>query len=241
MYKTLRYWMNFAKFYIYISVNLKAFKKAKKNNDREEFTKLFKKSYDLFADVFCKSVNIDFDITGQEKVDLDETYLIVANHLGLADIATVIKAFPKITSFVSKIELSNVMAFSEWMRVAGSIFINRDDARASIIELNKGIEGLKSGISMCVFPEGKRNDTGQIEEFKKGSFKLALKSGVKILPMVLYGTRDVYENNNNRIRDGKIKVRILDPIDLKTLSSEEIKNLHVIVHDRMNDVYKQLK
>ncbi len=59
--------------------------------------------------------------------------------------------------------------------------------------------------------------------------------------MVLYGTREIYEDNNNMIRDGNVKVRILDPIDIHSLDSDELRNLHVIVRDRMNEVYKQLK
>ena len=127
------------------------------------------------------------------------------------------------------------------MRTAGSIFIDRNNNRSSIIELNRGIEVLKSGTSMCVFPEGKRNNTGRIEEFKKVVLNLLFKSGVKILPMVLYGTREIYEDNNNMIRDGNVKVRILDPIDIHSLDSDELRNLHVIVRDRMNEVYKRLK
>jgi len=241
LYKTLFYWTAYVKYYIFMTLNLRSFKKSKKYNDSEKFTKLFTKSCKLFSEIFYKSAKIDFDIIGQDKINLNETYLVVSNHLGIADIATVIKSFPKPICFVSKIELSRVPIFSEWLRTAGSIFIDRNNNRSSIIELNRGIEVLKSGTSMCVFPEGKRNNTGRIEEFKKGSFKLAFKSGVKILPMVLYGTREIYEDNNNMIRDGNVKVRILDPIDIHSLDSDELRNLHVIVRDRMNEVYKQLK
>lgn len=241
MYKTLFYWIRYAKCYIFMALNLKSFKKSKECNDREKFNKLFIKSSNLVSEIFYKSAKIDLDIIGQDKVNLDETYLIISNHLGIVDITTVMKSFPNFVTFVSKVELSKLPIFTEWLRTAGCIFIDRNDTRSSIIELNKGIEVLKSGISMCVFPEGKRNNTGQIEEFKKGSFKLALKSGVKILPMVLHGTRGIYEDNNNRIGDGKVKVRILDPIDIHSLNSDELKNLHVIVRERMNEVYKQLK
>lgn len=235
------YWSRMAKLILYMASNLKSLKKAKESGNTKRFEKLFMKSCELYADAIFKSAKIDFEVIGQDKVNADDTYLIVANHSGMVDIASVTRAFPKCTCFVSKIELSNVIVFSEWMRTMGSIFIDRNDSRASIVEMNKAIESLKNGMSMCVFPEGTRNNTGQIEEFKKGSFKLAFKSGVKILPMVLWGTRSVYEDNNNKLRDGSIKVKILDPIDVSILTSYDMKNLHNIVRDKMNEVYKNFK
>lgn len=227
------------RFFIYISLNLKKFKKAKENCDKDKFYSLFNKAQKLFIDVVFKSAKIDFEVIGQDKVKKEDTYLVIANHSSIMDIVTIYNAFPKYLCFVSKIELSNVIVFSEWMRVMGSVFIDRNDSRSSIKEFAKATETLKKGMSMCIFPEGTRNDTGSIEEFKKGSFKLALKSGVKILPLVLHGTRSIYENNGNKLGDGKIKATFLDPIDISSLDSDEVKNIHNIVRDKMNEVYKK--
>lgn len=239
MFKTLIYWILMAKFFLYMFFNLNRLKEAKKNNDFDKFEKLAYTSYKFYCDAIFKSSSSKFEVIGDEKIDLNETYLVVSNHLSIVDIASVIRAFPKNVVFVSKKELSNVVVFSEWMRVLGCIFMDRQNARASIEELNKGIEVLKNGTSMCVFPEGTRSTTGEIGEFKKGSFKLALKSGAKILPMVLVGTRSVYEDNQNKIGKGDIKVIFLDPIDINKLSSDEVKDIHNIVRNKINDSYKK--
>lgn len=228
------------RFFLYIAINLKSFRKAKEEGDKDKFYKLFKKAQNLYVGAVFNSAKIDFEVVGQNKVNSQDTYLVVANHSSIVDIVTIYKAFPKYLCFVSKIELSNVIVFSEWMRIMGSIFIDRNDSRASILEFNKAINTLKSGMSMCIFPEGTRNDTGQIEEFKKGSFKLALKSNVKILPLVLHGTRSVYEGNGNKLGDGAIKAVFLDPIDINDLNPDEVRDIHNIVRDRMNEVYKTL-
>lgn len=228
-----------AKFFLYMFFNLNRLKEAKKNNDFDKFEKFSYGSYKLYCDAIFKSSKSKFEVIGSEKIDLNETYLVVSNHLSIVDIVSVIRAFPKNVVFVSKKELSNVVVFSEWMRVLGCIFMDRQNARASIEELNKGIEVLKNGTSMCVFPEGTRSTTGEIGEFKKGSFKLALKSGAKILPIVLVGTRSVYEDNQNKIGKGDIKVIFLDPIDINKLSSDEVKDIHNIVRNKINDSYKK--
>lgn len=240
MNKTLVYWILNVKMYMYLFFNFKRFKKSKENKDMVTFNKYLKESYGKYADTIFKSSKSELIVEGVEKIDLNETYLVTPNHLGIADIAAVIKAFPKTIQFVGKKEISTIPIFSDWMRVSGCVFMDRENVRESIAQVNEGIKVLKSGMSMCVYPEGTRSVTGKIGEFKKGSFRFAIKSGAKILPTVLIGTRSVYEDNNNKIKKGKIKVIFLDPIDIKTLSDEEINNIHNIVRDRVNEVYESL-
>ena len=173
-------------------------------------------------------------------MNFDETYLIVSNHSSIVDIAAIIRSFPKYFVFIAKKELSNIPIFGKWFQVGGCIFLDRENIRESVEILNRGIETLKSGISMCIFPEGTRSITGEVGEFKKGSFRLALKSKVKILPVVLSGTRSVYEDNNNKITKGDVTVAFLDPIDIKNLSSEECSNLHKTVRNLIDEKYKEL-
>ena len=116
--------------------------------------------------------------------------------------------------------------------------MDRESVRDSIKELNLGVENLKKGINLCIFPEGTRSLTKEIGEFKKGSFKMAIKANVKILPTVLVGTRSVYEENGNRVCAGDVKVIFLNPIDINELSSDDVKNLHKIVRNKIEDTYK---
>ena len=238
--KRLAYGSLTIKFYIYMAFNLRRLKKYKKDSNRDKFMKLAEKADKYYADSIFNSSKTSFEVIGQEKIDIDQTYLLVSIHLGMADIASILKAFPKHVAFVSKKELSKVPILSEWMRTSGSVFIDRENTRDSIEKLNNAIENLKSGICMCVYPEGTRSKTGEMGEFKKGSFKLALKSNAKILPIALSGTRSVYEDNSNRITKGSVRVCFLDPIDINELTKEEIKNIHILVREKINDKYKTL-
>lgn len=239
MRKTIIYWILITKLYVYMIFNFKKLEKAKKDNDTKKYDKISTKACNLYEDAIFNSTKSNFEVMGTEKIDLNETYLVVANHLGITDIASILKAFPKYIAFVSKKELSNIFLFSKWMRITGSIFMDRESIRASIPEVNVGIENLKNGISMCIFPEGTRSITKEIGEFKKGSFRLALKSGVKILPTVLVGTRSAYEDNGNKFCKGDIKVVFLDPIDINKLNSDEVDNLHVIIRNKIEETYKK--
>ena len=240
MFRTLIYWALMGRFFLYITFNLKRLEKAYKRNDLEKVRKLTSTSHQIYSQAIFKSSNAKIDVSGLEKINLDETYLLVSNHLSLVDISAIIKAFPKYVTFASKSELSSVFVFGDWMRLCGSVFLDRENPRETITSFNKAIENLKNGISMCIFPEGTRSITGEIGKFKRGSFKLAIKSNVKILPVVLHGTREIYENNCKRIKKGTVKVIFLDPIDVSKLSKDEIKNINDVVRDNINSVYEKL-
>lgn len=238
--KRLVYWALMAKFFTYMIINFKKFKRLKENGNTKEFHKLGRTSFKYYSDAILKSSKCNFKILGEENVNFDETYLIVSNHSSIVDIAAIIRSFPKYFVFIAKKELSNIPIFGKWFQIGGCIFLDRENIRESVEILNRGIETLKSGISMCIFPEGTRSMTGEVGEFKKGSFRLALKSKVKILPVVLSGTRSVYEDNNNKITKGDVTVAFLDPIDIKNLSSEECSNLHKTVRNLIDEKYKEL-
>lgn len=239
MFKTLVYWIFMARFFLFMFLNFKRLERFKNNNDREKFNKLFHKGNSIYCDAVFKSSKSNFEVIGREKIDLNETYLLVSNHLSIVDIASVVKAFPKEVVFAAKKELSNIILFSKWLKLIGCIFLDRENARNAIKEINRGIEVLKNGTSMCVFPEGTRGDGKTIGDFKKGSFKLALKSNVKILPTVLVGTRNVYEDNNRRMRKGDIKVIFLDPLDPSKMSNDEIGNLNIDVRKMIEETYQK--
>jgi 1-acyl-sn-glycerol-3-phosphate acyltransferase len=75
---------------------------------------------------------------------------------------------------------------------------------------------------MVVFPEGTRSRGDVHHEFKAGSFKLATKSKVSIVPVTINGTNKLLEGNDNRLKAANIIVTIHPMVDVKNLSKEEL-------------------
>jgi 1-acyl-sn-glycerol-3-phosphate acyltransferase len=72
---------------------------------------------------------------------------------------------------------------------------------------------LKMGASVLMFPEGTRTETGEILPFRAGSFNLALELDVPIVPVVIYGTYEVFPKNRNELRTFQpIHARVLPPM-----------------------------
>ena len=103
---------------------------------------------------------------------------------------------PGLTGYVAKNDMAKVPLLSLWMKRLYCLFINRDDVKEALKTILAGIDHIKNGISMCIFPEGTRNKTDDLMlPFWEGSFKMAEKTGCAIVPMAITGSADILENH----------------------------------------------
>ncbi|MUK88363.1 1-acylglycerol-3-phosphate O-acyltransferase [Ornithinibacillus sp. L9] len=166
-------------------------------------------------------------VNGKEKL-LDEPVLYVANHQGLFDILAFLGHLGKPVGFVAKKEINKLPIIRKWMELLYCVFIDRNDRRQSMKAINQGIENLKAGHSLVIFPEGTRSRGSILNEFKSGSLRLATKANVPIIPVSIDGTYKMLEEGNGRIQASEIKMTINDPIypdDYKDLKSGELASL----------------
>lgn len=83
-----------------------------------------------------------------------------------------------------KIELLSIPFFGWSLRLLQPIAIDRSKPReARTTLLTQGIERLKDGISVLIFPEGTRVDPGQEKKYSAGAAELAIAAGVSIIPL----------------------------------------------------------
>ena len=122
------------------------------------------------------------------------------------------------------------------------LFLNRTDIREGMKTILAGIEQMKNGISMCIFPEGTRNKEpdAPMLPFKEGSFKMAEKSGCPIIPIALTNTADILENHFPRIKPANVILEYGKPIYIKELDKENRKFLGAytqkIIQDMLDSV-----
>ncbi|MGL4741981.1 MAG: lysophospholipid acyltransferase family protein [Sarcina sp.] len=180
---------------------------------------------------FIKLSGANVTVHGAENVPKDGPVLFVSNHQSNFDIPLLMCFIDKPKGFIAKKELENIPMISEWMRFMQCIFMDRSNLRKSASAIIDGIKILKSGQSLVIFPEGTRSKGGPMVEFKAGSFKLATKPKLPIIPVTIDGSYKIMEANNNRIKPANIDLYIHKPIYTDSLSKEDEANLHKIVHD----------
>ena len=168
---------------------------------------------------------IDLKVIGVENIP-DGPVVFVSNHQGYADIPVYGAAVTmKQIGFVAKTSLGKIPVFGEWIRDIRSVFIERDDPRASLKTIEEGIGLLNRGFSLVIFPEGTRSKGSHMGEFKKGSLRLATKPGVPVVPVTLNGTYHVFEEKGYVQPGASVTFYIHPVIETKELSKAEANNL----------------
>lgn len=165
----------------------------------------------IWAKHMIKHTGTTVTVTGEEHIP-DGPVLVVSNHQGYFDIPSLIGYVPKLKGFISKTEVEHFPIIASWMKRLNCLYLDRGNLRQNMQVIKDGVNLLKSGHSLLIFPEGTRSKGDQMGSFKKGSLKLATKSGVPIVPVTLDGTYKVLEERK-RITKSHINVTIHPPID----------------------------
>ena len=165
-------------------------------------------------------------IIGEENVPKDQPVLYIGNHRSYFDIIITYSRCPRLTGYVAKDSMKKVPLLSVWMTRLHCLFINRSDVKEALKTILAGIDNIKNGISMCIFPEGTRNKTEDLMlPFKEGSFKMAEKTGCLIVPMAISGSADILEAHFPKVKPVHVIVEYGKPIDPKSLDKDTRKKI----------------
>lgn len=127
-------------------------------------------------------------IRGLENIDPKKTYVIIANHQSMADIAVLYQLKAQF-KWVAKASLFKVPFIGWCLSLIKHIKLTRGDF-ASIKEIYRVASSwLRKDMSVLFFPEGTRSIDSQMGEFQNGAFKLAIKEKKPILPVCIQGTQ----------------------------------------------------
>ena len=115
----------------------------------------------------------------------------------------------------------------DWMKRLYCLFLDRSTPKEGLKTILKAIEYVKEGISICIFPEGTRNDGEELSmlPFHDGSFKIAEKTGCAIVPMSLNNTHAIFEQQFPRIKKTHVVLEYGAPIYPNELDKETKKHL----------------
>lgn len=175
---------------------------------------------------------------GEENVPKDIPVVYVANHRSFFDIILTYPRVPRPTGYISKKEVEKVPGLNIWMRFLNCLFLDRKDPKAGMKTIQTGIDQLKRGISMCIFPEGTRNhNVDTFLEFKNGSFRLAVKSGCPVVPISIVNSAQILEDHMPKIKRAKVVIEYGKPVYIDDLSPEDKKNVGAYFQNQISEMY----
>ena len=195
-----------------------------------------------WAFLFLKIPPVRCHVEGLDKVDRSKRYVIVSNHLSLFDIPTLFWTLPVHGRFLSKQEVFRIPMVGRAMRRIGIVEINRASGGSSRQAIIEGVQiAAERGFSLIVFPEGTRSTRGELLPFMKGAFRIAIDTGLPILPVVIEGTERVSRPGSRLFFPGRARVVILDPIETAGMTNKnDLKDLSRSVEATMNETYAML-
>ena len=181
-----------------------------------------------------RAAGVEVEIEGAEHLEEHRGEILVANHVSWFDVFALAGHLPVSVRFVAKKELEKVPIFGPAWKACGHVSIDRSDRAAAIASLEKAGELIhRNRTTVVMFAEGTRSPDGELKPFKKGPFVLAIQGGVPVVPAAIVGSRGVMPKGAWRIRPGRIRVRIGEPIPVEGLEHEDRDALTVRAHARV--------
>ena len=170
----------------------------------------------------------------------NESFVVISNHLSNIDSLILFKLLKIKWAFMAKKEVNKLPVFRTAAKSFNFIKVDRDNPndRESINEQAKNL--FKNGWSLMVYPQGTRVDKNEFKEFKNGAFHIAQQNNVRILPVVIAGTGDIWPRGIKFMKSGKAMIKTLEPIDMSKYNKESIEQLVKDTHHKMKNVYDEM-
>lgn len=175
---------------------------------------------------------------GEENIPTDTAVLYVGNHRSFYDIILTYVRVPRPTGYISKKEMDKWPLLNVWMRYLHCLFLDRENIKEGLKTILTAVDKVKNGISICIFPEGTRNKTADsFLPFHEGSFKIAEKGNVPIIPMTIVNSAAIFEDHFPKIKPATVVIEYGKPIYIRDLEKETRKNISGYVLDIISKTY----
>lgn len=173
-------------------------------------------------------------VEGLENVDRAKTYVIIANHQSLADIAVLYQIRTQF-KWVSKKSLFKLPFVGWCLALTKHIKLERGDFSSIKKLYREAADWLRKDMSVLFFPEGTRSDTDQMNVFQNGAFKLAIKEKKPVLPIRITGTRDAIPKGS-WVFEAKVNatIAVLPAIETEGLNPGDFSALRDRVFEKIS-------
>jgi 1-acyl-sn-glycerol-3-phosphate acyltransferase len=164
-------------------------------------------------------------VRGRHHIDKEQSYVVISNHLSHYDIFVLYGWLGIDFKWVMKKELRNLPALGAACEKLGHIYIDRSNRETAIASLKEAKKRIVNGTSVLFFPEGTRSASGEMGQFKKGAFVMALDLGIPILPITVLHTDKILPSRTLDLFPGRASMVVHEPIDVSGYCKEELGEL----------------
>jgi putative phosphoserine phosphatase/1-acylglycerol-3-phosphate O-acyltransferase len=165
---------------------------------------------------------VTLNVTGEENLTAQRPAVFLFNHRNNFDIFIVAALVKDNWTGIAKKELESNPLVGPLGKLMDAAFIDRTDTASAVAALAPIEEAARKGLSILVAPEGTRLDTQSVGPFKKGAFRIAMATGLPVVPIVIRNSESVAGRNSTTLHPGTVDVAVLPPVDVSGWTAENL-------------------
>ena len=200
---------------------------------------IYQKCSRFWARMLNRIAGVTIVVHDPERIVRGKPRVYVSNHVSWFDVFVLAEILPNYT-YIAKRELSRIPIFGWAAQGWGVIWIDRGNRKSAFESYKDAAGAVQGGQSVVVCPEGTRGDSYELRPFKKGPFVFAISAGVPIIPVIVYGAREVQPRGSFRLRPNTVHVHPLDEVPTTGYGYDQRDQLMRIVWTRMADEMDRL-
>ncbi|HEX8558597.1 MAG TPA: lysophospholipid acyltransferase family protein, partial [Pyrinomonadaceae bacterium] len=185
--------------------------------------------------MITRTALIEVRAHGAGQLRAAESYVFLSTHQSWMDIPVMLGYLPARLRIAAKREVFLIPFLGWHMTRAGHIPINRGSTAESVESLRRAARLLGGGVSAFLFPEGTRTRDGSLQPLKKGGFRLAMESGLPVVPVTIAGTRRAMPRGSMALRAGPVEMHISPPVPTAGLGEADLPRLMQQVRDALEE------
>lgn len=163
-----------------------------------------------------------------------EAKILVLNHQGIMDIGYLEAYYPWDICWVAKKELGDVFLYGHALKAPKMILIDRESKKSLIYLLKEAKVKLDEGRILAIFPEGTRSKGGEkLLPFKNGAKMLIEKYKLKVQPIILVNTRNLFDTARIEVRSQNARAICLEAYTPDFSNPNWYQNLQ----EKMQEIY----
>lgn len=201
---------------------------------QEQDSPFYRRVMYVYIEAIMNAALVRLHTQGLEKTPQQGRFLLVCNHLFIADPGILLHAFRSSQlAFLTKKENYKLPVIRKFMHKILCQPIDRENDRQALKTILKCIQLVKQDqVSIGAFPEGYTSRDGLLHPFRPGVFKIAQKTGIPIVICTIRNTRQILSDLKKlRFTDVQLHlVEVLQPEDYQGMTSVELSDL---VYEKM--------
>ncbi|MFI8998696.1 lysophospholipid acyltransferase family protein [Streptomyces sp. NPDC053542] len=184
-------------------------------------------------------------VEGLEHIPEEGAAIIAGNHLSIADHFVMPAMVPRRVTFLAKAEYFTGPGLkgrltAAFFRGIGQIPVDRSGGKASRSAIRSGVNVLRRGRLLGIYPEGTRSHDGRLYKGRTGVAAMALEAGAPVIPCAVIGTFEAQPAGRRLPRATRVTIRFGEPMDFSRYANmtSEHAALRAVTDEIMYEIMK---